>query len=577
MKISLLSTACAVAYGLALSANPAAAATIATDRTPAADLAGFKHIVVIYQENHSFDNLYGNWGAVNGEPTNGRANAVPANTVQVAQDNSTPFECLKQLDVNLTSPTPLPTTCSNTSGATFDSHFTNAPFAIEDYIAASDTTCPPPGVFAPNGLAKGAGVAGGCTRDLVHRYYNEQYQIHGGKQDRYMLGSDSAGLTMGYYDSTKLPIYNYLHGEGAPNYIVADNFFQGAFGGSFLNHQWLIAAAAPIFAGAANDGGPTDFHSVLDANLMPTNTPLYTSPNPADIKDKNLTASCDPAPGRLETPKGVTCGDYAVNTTQPFYQPYSPGTADANRLPPLGNMTIGDRLSAHGVKWAWYAGGWSNAAGNVGQPGWTNGTKKQGCTDPDTLATATWPYCANKTFQFHHQPFNYFSAYAPGTPARNEHLRDEAEFIQRAHDGQLWTVSFVKPLGIENEHPGYASESTGSNHLVDLIEAVENGPDADTTLIIITYDEFGGQWDHVSPPGKDSPTKGAHDKWGPGTRIPAMLISKRFNRSGVDHESHDTTSIMTSIETLFGLEPVAIRDAEVKDLFGKAFKKAIAQ
>ena len=86
---------------------------------------------------------------------------------------------------------------------------------------------------------------GGCTRDLVHRFYQEQYQLDGGKQDRYVTGSDAIGLTMGYYDTTALPIYQYLHAEGHPDYAIADNFFQAAFGGSFLNHQWLIAAAAP--------------------------------------------------------------------------------------------------------------------------------------------------------------------------------------------------------------------------------------------------------------------------------------------------------------------------------------------
>ena len=60
-----------------------------------------------------------------------------------------------------------------------------------------------------------------------------------------MTGSDSVGMTMGYYDTTQLPIYKYLHGKGAPKYVIADRFFQAAFGGSFLNHQYLIAAAPP--------------------------------------------------------------------------------------------------------------------------------------------------------------------------------------------------------------------------------------------------------------------------------------------------------------------------------------------
>jgi phospholipase C len=126
-------------------------------------------------------------------------------------------------------------------------------------------------------------------------------------------------------------------------------------------------------------------------------------------------------------------------------------------------------------------------------------------------------------------------------------------------------VSFIKPVGEENEHPGYASEDTGSRHLVDLIKAVQSGPDADRTLIVVTYDEFGGQSDHVPPPAGRA---GVSDRWGPGTRIPALLISPALRRPFfVDHTSHDTTSIMTTIEHMFRLAPLGSRDAAVADLF----------
>ena len=130
------------------------------------------HIVVIYEENHSFDNLYGGW-----EGVNGLAQADTAHTQQVGQSGA-PLTCLPQNDVNLTSP-PLSTVCTeSTTGKA--SHFLNAPFRIDDYLTPSDTTCPAPGVFAANGVAKGSGLPGGCTRDLVHRFYNEQYQLNGG-------------------------------------------------------------------------------------------------------------------------------------------------------------------------------------------------------------------------------------------------------------------------------------------------------------------------------------------------------------------------------------------------------------
>jgi acid phosphatase len=538
-----------------------------------------KRIVVIYEENHSFDNLYGGW-----EGVNGLANADAAHTTQVNQAG-TPFTCLLQDDVNLATP-PLSATCHDTTTATpFDSHFTNEPFRIDDFIAPADTTCPQPGTFPTNGVLKGSGLPGGCTRDLVHRFYQEQYQLNGGKQNRYTTGSDAVGLTQGYYDTTLLPIYKYLHTPGHPRYAIADAFFQAAFGGSFLNHQWLIAAATPVFPKALNDNSGDDLHSVVDVNGMPvpgtpTNQtyPLYSSPSPTTVKDLALTASCNPPAGRGPTPPGTTCGDYAVNTIQPWYQPFTPDTADAKRLPPQTAPTIGDRLSAKGIDWAWYSGGWSNANGDVGGPGWTNGTgpapatatNPTPCPDPAALAAAKWPNCADKLFQFHHQPLNYFASFAPGTAERAAHLRDEAEFESAAAASkercQLKPVSFIKPIGEENEHPGYASEHSGSSHLVDLLTAIQDSRCAKSTMVIVTYDEFGGQWDHVSPPGLGS--RGPHDQWGPSTRIPALVISPELRRHFVvDHTSHDTTSILATIEHRFGLEPLTTRDAAVRDLF----------
>jgi len=509
-----------------------------------------KRIVVIYEENHSFDNLYGGW-----EGVNGLRRADAAHTLQVNQAG-TQYTCLKQDDVNLATP-PLPASCHDaTVTPAFDSAFPNAPFQIDDYIAAEDTTCPPPGDFSmPNGFLKGTGLPGGCTRDLVHRFYQEQYQLNGGRQNRYVTGSDAIGLTMGHYDTRALPIYEYLHAPGHPSYAIADDFFQAAFGGSFLNHQWLVAAATPTF-----DPTTTVAHSVLDANGMPTSYPLYATPSTTPLADTARTAACGGS-----TPTGLACGDFAVNTIQPPYQPHGSGA----QLNPQSGATIGDRLSAKGVDWAWYSGGWSNADGDVGAPGWTNGTGPA-CSDANTLSGSVFPNCPDKLFQFHHQPLNYYASFAPGTAARAAHLRDEVEFEQAAAASkrhcQLKPVSIIKPIGEENEHPGYASESTGSDHLVDLLSSIENSRCAKDTMVIVTYDEFGGQWDHVSPPGLGS--RGPHDEWGPSTRIPALILSPHLrDRFVVDDTSHDTTSIAATIEHRFGLPPLTSRDARVKDLF----------
>src|SRR2546423_6515137 len=369
-------------------------------------LQKINHIVVIYEENHSFDNLYGGW-----EGVNGRANADAAHTTQLDEAGN-PFACLLQNDVNLTSP-PLSVRCTDVDHG-IASHCTTTPFSIEQYIPKDARTCPQPGVFAPNGLPPSpSNLPGGCTRDIVHRFYQEQYQLNNGAQNRYTTGSDAVGLTQGYYDTKALPIYQYLHTGSHPHYAIADDFFQSAFGGSFLNHQWLVAAATPVWP-----GGPVANHSIIDSNGMPTAYPLYVPTGP--VLDRQLTQLCPSAvPNRA-------CGDYAVNTIQPAFQPFK----GSPQLPPQTGTTIGDELSAAGVSWAWYAGGWSNADGGVGAPGWTNGFVPGVCADPDSSPNPVWPYCPNKVFQYHHQPFNYYANYAPGTPGRT-HLRAEQEMLAK--------------------------------------------------------------------------------------------------------------------------------------------------
>jgi len=519
-------------------------------------LARIQHIVVVYDENHSFDNLYGRWEGVNGL---GSANV--AHTLQVAQSGM-PYTCLGQNDVNLTSPFPLSAQCTDaTTQPLLRSHFKNAPFNIDDYIPVSALTCPRASEpYQPReGVLNGNGEPGGCTRDLVHRFYQGRYQLNGGKQNRFVTGSDAIGLTMGVYHTQRLPIYVYLHQADHPNYAILDNFFQAAFGGSFLNHQWLIAATTPEYPAA-----PGDLHSIVDSAGMPISYPLYTADREG-VEDRPLAVVCSPPPPVAD----LACGDRAINTMQPAFQP-TDRSKDASKdmLPALTNVTIGDRLSGKGIDWAWYSGGWSNAAGDIDAPGWTNGSGPT-CSDPSSFPNDKFPYCPDKVFQFHHQPFNYFARYGLETRGR-VHLRDEKEFMDLVKssrdDCKLKAVSFVKPIGRENEHPGYASESAGSDHLVELVQAIEGSRCKADTMVILTYDEFGGQWDHVPPPGWGG-IPGPHDIWGPGPRVPALVVSPFLKgRFVIDHTQYDTTSILATIEHRYGLMPLGPRDAAVHDL-----------
>jgi phospholipase C len=415
-----------------------------------------KHVVVIYLENHSFDNLYGQFAGANG-----LSNARLSNITQL-DSSGKPYHFLPPI--------------SGTSA--FPSNLPNTYFDIDQYV--------------PNDQE---------TPDVLHRYYQEQMQIDGGKMDKYALYNTSAGLSQGYYKTSLLPLLNM-----AQKYTLCDNFFHSAFGGSFLNHMWLIAAASPVFPNA-----PTSLVAKLDAS------------------------------GKLITDGAVTPDGYVVNTSYTVNAPH-PVSASASTLVPNQTMpTIGDRLNDKHVTWAWYSGGWDNAlAGN-----------------PDP------------TFQFHHQPFAYFTNYADGTQAKKDHLKDETEFIAAAKNGTLPSVSFVKPLGINNEHPGYSDVQDGESHTVELINDVLSGPIGKDVVIIVTYDENGGFWDHVAPPVIDK-------KWGPGTRVPAIIISPFVKQGFVDHTEYETLSILSFIENRWDLKPLSDRDRNANP-FQNAFNTSLLQ
>jgi len=162
------------------------------------------------------------------------------------------------------------------------------------------------------------------------------------------------------------------------------------------------------------------------------------------------------------------------------------------------------------------------------------------------------------TFQFHHQPFNYFAPYAEGTAARAEHLKDVDDFLAALRSGNLPAVAFVKPIGANNEHPGYANLLQGQKYVATLVKAVQDSAVWKDTVIIITYDEGGGRWDHVPPP--------QGDRWGPGIRVPAIIISPYAKRRFVDHTTYETTSILKFIEARWGLAPLSPRDAAANGL-----------
>jgi phospholipase C len=360
------------------------------------------------------------------------------------------------------------------------------------------------------------------VRSPVHKYYQNREQIDGGRNDRFAAVSDSGGYVMGYYDGSRLPMWQW-----AKEYTLADNFFMGAFGGSYLNHQWLICACTPVDRDA-----PANLRAQVDENGR-----LKRRPNsPPSARDGD----------QLTFDGDVTPDGYSVNTTNPPYQPSGvppaaggdPRYTDPARytLPPQTQTTIGDTLSAKGLSWAWYGGGYRAALADGMQPAAARRTvvynREQGSIN----------------FQPHHQPFNYYARFAPGSADRELHFKDYDDLVAAIDGGTLPAVAFYKPQGSLNEHPGYTDVLSGDTHIAALVARIKAGPQWNSTLVIVTYDENGGFWDHAPPP--------AGDRWGPGSRIPAIIVAPFAKKGYVDHTPYDTTSILKLITRRFGLAPL---------------------
>ncbi len=493
-----------------------------------------KVIVVIYAENRAFDNLYGNFPGAYGlsDVVDGDGKPLPAYAPQRDRDGSV-LPRLPQTWGGVTASGYKPAVTQAQSAG-----LPNAPFSIEHAFTAQSKVT----------LSTSA-----VTRDLYHRFFEHQMQIDGGKNDGYAAWSDAGGLAMGHYDYSHSALYAL-----ARQYVLADHFFQGAFGGSFLNHQYLICACAPEYPNAdtaAAKPSVTVLETSADAQQAPRLKIAKGSPAsaldgpPKFVKSGNITPANYFGDGKF----------YAVNTMQPPFQPSgnAPGREDAtglyadpnnaSTLPPQNGPTIGDRLSAKNIAWTWYSGAWKAAVADGSQPA---AKVRRVIYAPETPA-------GSPDFQPHHQPFNYFARFDPQAHAdqRTEHLKDLDDLAADVAAGRLPPVVFYKPQGNLNQHAGYASVADGDRHIADLVAKLQAGRQWHDMVIVITYDEFGGAWDHVAPP------KG--DLLGPGARIPALIISPFAKKGTVDHTQYDTESILRLITRRFDLEVlpgVAMRD-----------------
>ena len=465
-----------------------------------------KTVVVIYAENRSFNNLFADFPGVE-KPLS----ALTAKDFQQRDRDGSVLSALPPswggvLQVG-------PQTVDGVtypSEVQFQENLPNAPFALKG----------PQGEDLPLSLV---------TRDLWHVFYQNQMQINGGKNDGFVAWGDSGGLVMGHYAQSRYALRLW---DVAKEFVLCDNFFQGAFGGSFLNHQYLISATAPFYPNAAQSVAKAQIATLQSDDPSGTRLkPLDTSP-----------ASAMTGPPQFG-PSALTPDGYGVNTLAPPYWPTwirDPQNPDyskpdlPNVLVPQTHEHIGDKLSKKNIDWAWYAGAWQATLEQFKDSGGI-------------------PKIPN--FQYHHQPFNYFKQQGPQNPAerarrlRDGGLGDESStnrFFADAQAGKLPAVSFYKPQGNLNMHAGYADVASGDRHIARALKVLQESPQWKNMVVVVTVDENGGWWDHVAPP--------QGDRWGPGSRVPALVVSPFARKGTVDHTVYDTASILRLITRVFQLE-----------------------
>ena len=482
----------ALATAVGPTATPALAASGAKPAHAApATATPIQHLVVIFNENQSFDHYFGTYPVAtnpNGEPQFFAAPNTPTvNGYAPALLSNNP---------NLNP--------ANGNGA-------SNPFRLDRSQAV--------------------------TADQDHDYMPEQQAFDMGLMDLFPANTGTAGpppsgtgitqtngLVMGYYDgNTVTALWNY-----AQNFALSDNSYGSTFGPSTVGVMNFVA-------GQTNG---------VSATLNGTGDEVNGGP------DGSLTVIGDPDP----------IGDVCASPTR-------------NQVS-MGGQTIGDLLTAAGISWGGFMGGFNLSIVN------SNGTT--GCNRSSTgLAGTTADYVP------HHSLFAYWSTDANPAHTRPASLKeighngpanheyDILDFYEAAEAGLLPAVSFLKAPAYQDAHPGYSDPLDEQNFVVNTINLLESLPTWKSTAVVIMYDDSDGWYDHqigpiintstgpqdaltgpglcgtaaTSLPGLNTTANpNALGRCGFGPRLPMLVVSPWARQNFVDHSVTNQTSIIRFIE-----------------------------
>jgi phospholipase C len=491
-----------------------------------------KHLVVIFQENVSFDHYFGSYPAAQNNPgetpfTAAETTPKSINGLLTPLDVNNSFLPLKDIDLNSRNP--------------------NGPLGSGAAINGSDASNP----FRLS-------PAQALTSDQGHNDLPEQLADDNGKMDAFPHFTGSGGvpaglgksLVMGYYDgNTVTALWNY-----AQHFAMSDNSWTTTFGPS-------TPGALNLISGQSN--GVNAMLNVVDGagNLLhPTH----------EVKDGN--------------------GNYTIiGDGDPLLDVCSNPAIDQVAM---HGPNIGDLLNAKDISWGSFMGGFDLTMRN---PNGTSGCKRSSTTQapgtgqftsPDYIPHHAWfQYYASTRNIAHTRPASTAAIghtrdplAGAGDPAN--HAYDIHDFFDALKIGNFPAVSFLKAPAYQDGHPGYSDPIDEQNFIVSVINTLQNNPEWENTAVIIAYDDSDGWYDHQLPPivnpshtsadalngagicevgmqqGRPVVTTAlngsyglpAQGRCGYGTRVPLLVISRLAKVNFVDHTLTDHSSILRFIE-----------------------------
>ena len=335
--------------------------------------------------------------------------------------------------------------------------------------------------------------------DINHSWNAALRAYDNGKMDGFDLiqGAKVNGQLHNYVEASQADIPNYW--SLAQQFALSDNFFSSLHGPSYPNHLYTIAAQS---GGAINNPNQKTVNGVPAPLVRPRQEPGVPGLEPRNVPPITSGSAwgCDNDPtSRVQ----ILDQEGAIETIYPC----------------LDFQTMGDQLTAAHVSWKMYA------------P--TEGSNGYIWSVYDAVR------------------------HIRAEPAWQRHIVPVDQFAVDAAAGDLPAVSWISTPSSVSEHPP-SSTCVGENWTVSLLQALAGGRDWRSSAVFITWDDFGGFYDHVPPQ--------QVDQYGLGFRVPLLVVSPFARQGFIDHEQAEFSSVLRFIEADFGVANLTDRDLNTTDL-----------